>query len=67
MKTCIRRYCNEGHDILTAADMRRALLERSVKGNCASTDETKKTLDANKIEGFSKLHNIQFEELGIRV
>ena len=32
MKTCIRRYCNEGHDILTAADMRRALSERPVKG-----------------------------------
>ena len=26
-----------------------------------------KNLDANKIEGFSKLHNIQFEEKGIRV
>ena len=29
MKTCIRRYCNEGHDILTAADMRRALSSAS--------------------------------------
>ena len=70
MKTCIRRYCNEGHDILTAADMRRALSERPVKGTSASVcvvDETKKTLDVNKIEGFSKLHNIQFEEKGIRV
>ena len=26
-----------------------------------------KNLDVNKIEGFSKLHNIQFEEKGIRV
>lgn len=70
MKTCIRRYCNEGHDILTAADMRRALSERPVKGTSACVcvvDETKKTLDVNKIEGFSKLHNIQFEEKGIRV
>ena len=70
MKTCIRRYCNEGHDILTAADMRRALSERPVKGTSASVcvvDETKKTLEVNKIEGFSKLHNIQFEEKGIRV
>ena len=32
MKTCIRRYCNEGHDILPAADMRRALSERPGKG-----------------------------------
>ena len=61
MKTCIRRYCNEGHDILTAADMRRALSERLVKGTSACVcvvDETKKTLDVNKIEGFSKLHSI---------
>ena len=26
-----------------------------------------KNLDVDKIEGFSKLHNIQFEEKGIRV
>jgi len=72
----VRRYCNEGHDILTAADMRRALSERPVKGTSACVcvvDETnnihtyKKTLDVNKVEGFSKLHNIQLEEKGIRV
>lgn len=48
----------------------RALSERPVKGTSACVcvvDETKKTLDVNKIEGFSKLHNIQFEEKGIRV
>ena len=70
MKTCIVRYCNERHDILAAADMRRALSERPVKGTSASVcvaDETKKTLEVNKIEGFRKLHNIQFEEKGIRV
>lgn len=27
MKSCIRRFCDEGHDILTAADMKRALSE----------------------------------------
>ena len=56
--------------ILTAADIRRALSERPVKGTSASVcvvDETKKTLEVNKIERFSKLHNIQFEEKGIRV
>ena len=25
MKLCIRRFCEEGHDILTVADMKRAL------------------------------------------
>lgn len=70
MKTCIQRYCNEGHDVLTASHMRRALSERPVKGTTAcvcGVDEAKKTLDKNKIDGFSKLHNIQFEEKGIRV
>ena len=50
--------------------MRRALSERPVKGTSASVcvvDKTKRTLDVNKIEGFSKLHNIQCEEKGIRV
>ena len=70
MKTCIRRFCNEGHDILSAGDMRRALSERPVKGTSAcvcEVDEAKITLEVNKIDGFSKLHNVQFEEKGIRV
>ena len=35
MKTCIRRFYNEGHDILSAGDMRRALSERPMKGTPA--------------------------------
>ncbi|CAB4028800.1 Retrovirus-related Pol poly, partial [Paramuricea clavata] len=70
MKTCIRRYCNEGHDILCAESMRTALSERPVKGTSAcvcEVDEEKETLQVKKIDGFGKLHNIQFEEKGIRV
>ena len=70
MKTSIRRYCNEGHDILTAADMRKALSERPVKGTSTcvcKVGEAKETLGVNKIDDFSKLQNIQFEEKGIRV
>ena len=70
MKTCIRRFRNEGHDILSAGDMRRALSERPVKGTSAcvcEVDEAKITLEVNKIDVFSKLHNVQFEEKGIRV
>lgn len=65
MKTCIRCFCNEGHDILTAGDMRKALSERPVKGTSAcvcEVDESKRTLEVNKIDCFSKLHNIQFGE-----
>ena len=70
MKTCIRRFCNEGHDILLAGDMRRALSGKPMKGTSAcvcEVDEAKITLEVNKIDGFSKLHNLQFEEKGIRV
>ena len=70
MKTCIRRFCNEGHDILSKGDMRRVLSERPVKGTSAcvcEVDEAKITLEVNKIDGFSKLHNVQFEEKGVRV
>ena len=35
MKTCIRPFCNEEHDILSAGDMRRALSERPMKGTSA--------------------------------
>ena len=69
METCIRLFCNEGHDILLAGDMRRALSERPVKGTSAciyEVDEAKITLEVNKIDGFTKLHNVQFEEKGIR-
>lgn len=70
MKTSIRRYCNEGHNVQCAEDMTTALSERPVRGTSAcvcAVDEEKETLQVKKIDGFSKLHNIQFEENGIRV
>ena len=70
MKSCIRRFCDEGHDIFTAADMKRALSERPVIGTTAcvcAVDETRKTLEVKKMVGFKRLHNFQFEEKGIRV
>ena len=48
MKASIRRYCNEGHDILSADDMRIAPSEHYVKDTSACvclTDVRKKTLD----------------------
>ena len=69
-KSSIRCYCNQGHDINSAADMRTALLERPVRGITASVcviDEKKKNLKVNKIDGFSKLHNFTYDEKGLRV
>ena len=69
MKSSIRRYCNEGHDVVSAKDMRLALSERPVQGTTASVcaiNETQKTLEVHKIEGFSKYHNFKLEVEGIR-
>lgn len=68
-KASVRTYCSEGHDILTASDMREALHQRSVKGKSASVnmvDEAQNNLEINKLEHFSSFHNFHFEESGIR-
>ena len=70
MKSSIRRYCDEGHDITCAAHMRTALLERAVRGVTASVcaiDKKKKNLSIQKINGFSKLHNFKYDDKGLRV
>ena len=46
MKSSIPAYCNEGHDVLTAVDIRDALTQRPVKGTTATVsivDESKST------------------------
>ena len=69
MKSSIRRYCKERQDVVSAKDMRVALSERPVQGTTASVcaiNETLKTLEVHKIEGFSSYHNFKFEVEGIR-
>ena len=70
LKHAIHKYCNEGHDILTASDMRRALRERPVTGTTASVnrvDPLSMTSKIENIDGISMYHNVKFEETGIRV
>ena len=70
MKSAIRRYCSEGNDVLSAKDMCTALSERPVRGTTACVclvNETQKTLEVNKADGFSRYHNFKFELNGIRV
>ena len=69
LKSSIRTYCSEGHDILTASDMKHALQHHPVRGTSASVnvvDESKKNLLINKLEHFSCFHNFRFEDSGIR-
>ena len=70
MKQAVRRYCEEGHDIQSAADMREAVLERPVQGVTASVCEVngkQKSIDATKTPNFSAYHNFEFEPRRIRV
>lgn len=69
MKAAIRRYCNEGHDIVTAQDMHTALKERPVQGTTAAVcciNEDNSTQEI-KITKFSAFHNFEFNPDGLRV
>ena len=70
LKSSIRRYCNEGNDILSVKDMREALQVRPVKGTTASVNlvnREKMRLVVNKQQNFSSFHNFQYETKGVRV
>ena len=70
MKQAVRLYCEEGHDIQSAADMREAVLERPVQGVTASVCEVngkQKSIDVTKTPNFSAYHNFEFEPRRIRV
>lgn len=70
MKASIRKYCNEGNDITTAAEMRNALKQRPVKGTTASVNTVNVQANdilVNKVDGFSAYHNFSYEEKGVRV
>ena len=70
LKGAIRRYCNEGHDVLTASDMHTALKERPVQGCTAAVchlSETKKDLDIKKFQQFSAMHDFSYQQDGLRV
>ena len=59
MKLAIRRYCNEGHGILNARYMRKALVEKRVKGTTASDNtinETDKSIKMKDIPNISTYH-----------
>ena len=62
MKGAIRRYCNEGHNILTAAAMHEALKVRQVKGSSAAVceiDSNRKEVKIKHINNFSFFHNLK--------
>ena len=70
LKSSIRRYCNEGHDILNANDMHEALLHRPVKGTASSVNNVNESVEQLKVKNipnFSAYHNFGYEKGGVRV
>ena len=70
MKSAIQRYCNEGHNVISAKDMRTALSEPPVRGTTAcicSVNELHLTLAVNRMDGFSRYHNFKFDLNGVRM
>ena len=71
MKAHIRRYVNERHDVVTAAEMKEALESHGGITGCraavAKINTANETGGTNKLKGISKLNNFEFTEAGIRV
>ena len=69
LKGALRRYCDEGHDILTTSDMYQALQARQVKGTTAAVCEIdySHNIKVDRIGNFSAFHNFSYEAEGVRV
>ena len=70
LKASIRRYCNEGNDVVSAKNMHTVLKERPVRGMTASVcivQEQNSPLEINKIANFSNLHSFEFTQEGLHV
>lgn len=64
MKGALRRYCNEGHDIMTASGMHEAFKERQVKGASVAVCELDRGGEEVKvsISNVSAFHNFSYEQ-----
>jgi len=71
LKGAIRRYCDEGHDILSASDMYVALQARPVTGTTAAVCELNRRaisdFKLNRVSSFSTFHNFMYEAEGLRI
>ncbi|KAK3715349.1 hypothetical protein QZH41_010171, partial [Actinostola sp. cb2023] len=71
LKGAIRRYCDEGHDILSASDMYVTLQARPVTGTTAAVCELNRRaindFKLNRVNSFSTFHNFMYEAEGLRI
>ena len=68
LKSALRRYCDEGNDIMCAADMYTALKARPVKGTTAAVRElepNQRVITNDRIAGFRSFHNFTYRPEGL--
>ena len=59
LKSSIRKYCNEGHDILNATDMNTALNYHPVKGASSSVNEVNESVEQLKVKKIPNFSSYQ--------
>ena len=71
MKSHMHRYLNEGNDINSASDMRKALDSyggvKACRTPVVSIDARKQEIKQYRWPGVQSLNNFEFQRLGIRV
>ena len=70
LKGALRRYCDEGYEILTTSDMYQVPQARQVKGTTAAVCEIvdySQNIKVDRIRNFSAFHNFSYEAEGVRV
>jgi len=70
-KSHMRRYLNEGNDIKTAFDMKKALDSyggvKGCRASVVSVDPTKQQISTHKWTGITSFSNFEFNKAGVRV
>lgn len=70
LKSSLRKYCDEGNNVLSANDMYSALVKHPVRGATASVsevDESTKNIQVKKIKKFGSYHNFEFSGKDIKM
>ena len=70
LKASVRRYCNEGNDVLDSLDMHLALKQQPVRGTAVSVNNINnrvEQLKVKKLSNFSAFHNVEYGPNSITV
>ncbi len=70
LKSSVRKYCNEGQDVLNAyvrCMPRSRSIQSKEHASVSEVDESKKNIELNKIHNFGSYHNFEFDGDNIKV